>query len=93
MGQYSREHTQCGHSEYQEAMVKEFDEKGIAIQMMNVGTTAVTVIANPENGTAVSIVHEGQSGGDFDGFCEVMNNFLGRAYMFHFGTDFDGPVE
>lgn len=95
--QYSREHTRSGHSEYQDAILTKFDEKGLMMQSVETPFSVVTLVVNPETHFATSFSvnpkfaasHENSD----EEVCRQMNKFLGKSYLFHFGTDFDGAVE
>lgn len=88
---YSREHTKSGHSEYQDAILKEFDNEKYAIFPTLTDAGVITVITNGEYSTSILITELGEDGNK--DYCNKMNEFLGKAYMFFFGTEFDGPVE
>lgn len=90
--QYSREHTHTGHSEYQDKIMQEITQRGIFGNLVEAPDGMVFILVNPKLNVACSIA-EAFSAINPEETCAKMNEFLGMAYRFFFGTDFDGPVE
>lgn len=89
---YSREHTENGHSEYQDAIADKFEENGIILQLIEDPFGGhITVIA--KESLAASHLHGPEDCHNFEKIHSEMNDFLGRAHLYFFGTEFDGPIE
>lgn len=86
---YSKEHTEAGHSEYQDEMLKKFQENGIMTDCIVVGELYFTMFTNQV--TSVSQLLPDTE--DDAKVCENMNEFMRRAHYVFFGTEFDGSDE
>lgn len=90
---YSREHTTDGHSEYQDAILLALEEaEKFVMSTMPVQGGIVTVISNGRL-AASFLMHPDYIGDSDEEICKAMNEYLGRAYLFFFGTEFDGSIE
>lgn len=88
---FSKEHTQSGHSEFQDAILNKLDAGGYKIDGITLDGIVYTVIVDPSNLFGCSF-QDGTSGSDAE-VCEKMNEFLARAHWYFFGTEFDGSGE
>lgn len=86
---YSKEHTEAGHSEYQDEMLKKFQENNIFTDCIVVGELYFTMFTNQV--TSVSQLLPDTE--DDAKVCENMNEFMQRAHYVFFGTEFDGSDE
>lgn len=85
----SKEHTEGGHSEFQDAILKKLDKAGYAVHPVFTDHGFITVVS--DGIYSISYLMTRISGDD--DFCEKMNEFLGKAYKLFFGAEFDESVE